>query len=168
VGFAPQLTALAARGLLGESARCPHQEAPHTRRRPVWGSRHKRVPPKTNPEDGGPCCLDRSLAFDPCLTCSGSFLPCGGSLRAVPAWAPGSLTNRTIRLGPRDSILPFTVSGSPQPAVRYRPLPPLRNSPANVVTQRARRFAAGKPMDMAARPACPCAGSAPAADPLAW
>jgi hypothetical protein len=81
--------------------------------------------------------------------------PCGDDFRAVPAWAPGSLTNRTIRFGPRDPILPFTVSCSPQPAVRYRPSLPLKDSPANVVSQRTCRFAAGKPMGMAARPAYP-------------
>lgn len=68
-----------------------------------------------------PVLLDQQLAYDPYLTCTPSF-PCGplGAINLIRA--PGSPTNRENRLTPRDLILAFAISCSPQPAARYRPL----------------------------------------------
>ena len=83
---------------------------------------------RVDTEIPGLCCLfrlDQQLAFDPYLTCTPSFLLSQTARRDQFDSGSGLTTNRANQTTPRDSNFAFDVSCSPQPAARYRPLPPL-------------------------------------------
>jgi len=72
--------------------------------------------------------LDQQLAFDPCLTCTPCVPLAQTARRDQSDSGSGLTTNRANQTTPRDSNFAFDVSCSPQPAARFRPLPPLQVS----------------------------------------
>ena len=85
--------------------------------------------------------LDQQFAFDPCLTCTPCVPLAQTARRDQSDSGSGLTTNRANQTTPRDSNFAFDVSCSPQPAARFRPLPPLQVSRPRCRRQRSNRLA---------------------------